>query len=216
MAPHETPHHEMAPADEKSWYSEWDRRLKCWWISLPRPTQGSLGGCIGALALHLGARLEQTLGERPPPAAELSGRCEWLESAALDQLRLPDFPATAGIRFSLPLLPALLPALERLQEQSGARSYQGGAHIQLTTLPRILPRAERAHSSQIPELSMRSGASGHVSGAHSARARIHTEALALGTGVGASVAIVLVAVRLCLGRRTGTSKCTSSRQSLAS
>ena len=45
-----------ARASTSAWVGAWRQSLGCWWGSLPMPTQQQLGGCLGALSLHLGSR----------------------------------------------------------------------------------------------------------------------------------------------------------------
>jgi len=47
--------------DQEEWLDEWRESLECWWGALPLPTQSQVGGCIGALGLHLGR------SPQPPP-----------------------------------------------------------------------------------------------------------------------------------------------------
>lgn len=112
---------EEAPMNEDEWHREWRHRLSCWWVGLPGPTQGDLGHCLGALSLHLGARLEKMIG-RPLPASPRGGAaaesgCEWLE-AATEELQMPDFPKIADFEFSLPPIPRLMPPWTQLQMHS--------------------------------------------------------------------------------------------------
>ena len=110
------------PAGETAWHEEWWQRLGCWFLALPRTTQGRLGPCLGALSLHLGSRLDALLGQRlasstqRPPVPEQG--CEWL-SLESEPLRLPEFPAFEhGLHFSLPPLPRLLPPSWQLELSS--------------------------------------------------------------------------------------------------
>ena len=105
------------PLDERAWHDEWRQRLGCWWIALPNPTQSQLRSCLGALGVHLGARLEglmERIGRAPspqsaPPIPELG--CEWLQSedgfSSLPQL--PDFPEFGHLDLALPPIPRLVP-----------------------------------------------------------------------------------------------------------
>jgi hypothetical protein len=110
-------------AEEQAWHLKWQRRLECWFVALPLPTQTQLGSCFGALSLHLASRFETawrnaqaplggvgqvaegTLPQGATVAAEPG--CEWLED--LRRLQLPDFPELTGVPFTLPPLPRLLP-----------------------------------------------------------------------------------------------------------
>ena len=96
------------------WLAQWRDRFDCWWLALPTPTQTQLGSCLGALALHLGSKLDTIrgahrtplLGSHPgayqPGASQRGGSeavarepgCRWLESA-VDSLAIPSFPAIA-------------------------------------------------------------------------------------------------------------------------
>jgi len=101
-----------AAADEEAWYELWRRRLECWWMGVP--FRSALAPCLGALGLHLSARLDQAVrGADAQRAPQLESGCEWIE----ESVQLPDFPALPqNVDFSLPPLPArLVPSWERLQ-----------------------------------------------------------------------------------------------------
>ena len=113
------------PVTEAAWHEEWRERLGCWWLALPRPTQTSLGQCLGALSLHLGSRLELALGDGTPrltphqTSQQASGGADagggWgggrCGSSVIPTLELPLFPTMDGFQFSLPPIPRLLPQL---------------------------------------------------------------------------------------------------------
>lgn len=83
--------------------ARWRWRMRCWWLALPLLTQAELQRCTGALALHLGSRLEVArhaaqvaLGANPELAATTpegvaEPGCEWILDAP-DRLQLPAFP----------------------------------------------------------------------------------------------------------------------------
>lgn len=110
-----------AQEDEAAWHEEWRQRLSCWWLALPRPMQADLGHCLGALSLHLTARINALVGKSAPHAAStMAGAepgCEWL-MASPEELQLPDFPMLGGLEFSLPPIPMLLPSWEQLRMHS--------------------------------------------------------------------------------------------------
>ena len=98
---------------EAGWFGAWRTSLECWWVTLPIPTQTQLGGCVGAVGLHLSSRFDAALarvgataapGAREGVAAE--SECEWVPQR-LEQLQLPTFPQIDGVRFTLPPLPEL-------------------------------------------------------------------------------------------------------------
>ena len=115
--------------DERAeWMREARWRLGCWLHqSLPASmTEETLGACVGALALHVGSRLDsaftaaQRLLGRSVPTARASLQaaeqgCEWLErTEGLQRLpELPEFPQDA--RFTIPPIPKLLPTWAELQ-----------------------------------------------------------------------------------------------------
>ena len=117
------------------WEEEWRSRITEWFRGLPILTQETLGGCLGAFALHLGGRLDALLGRSTMqgPATTAGGRepshldagCELLEERA--QLEtLPDFPDPPA-RFEVPPLPRLLPSWQQqLQSLAQPRSSRGG------------------------------------------------------------------------------------------
>ena len=104
-----------------SWKHAWDERVDAWWAATP--LQESLRNCLGALGLHLSARLRRGVdlwsyarGTRPPPppAPRIEVACEWVadESHVPDFPPFPEEPPPAGSRrFELPPIPAreLLP-----------------------------------------------------------------------------------------------------------
>lgn len=81
--------------------STWRERFDCWWLALPKPTQAQLGGCLGAVSLHLGSRFDAVLGLPSTKATDSPQECEWLsqrllekESEMLRSLQdTPKFPA---------------------------------------------------------------------------------------------------------------------------
>ncbi len=84
-----------AASDEEGWIDAWQARLGCWWGGLPAPTQHQMGACMGALALHVGSRLDSFLTQAGlPPAApkpQLSAEsgCEWLDDRLYNEFRPP-------------------------------------------------------------------------------------------------------------------------------
>ena len=123
---------DLSPDDNESraWFLAWRKRFDCWYLNLPVPTQTQLSGCMGALALHLGSRLDAAVRvawvsgiERAPrvgtraPTTDGSG-CDWLERPP-EEFTLPEFPPfpeVPGASFVLPPIQRLLPSLQRLQE----------------------------------------------------------------------------------------------------
>ena len=113
---------------EAQWGEAWQRRLECWFMTLPGPTQTQLGSCVGALGLHLASRLDaawrasqsrlglpsETGGARAAAGVAEPG-CTWVnEAASLPQL--PPFPELRlrggqDTRFMLLPLHLLLPLL---------------------------------------------------------------------------------------------------------
>jgi len=96
-------------SQENAWLSAWQQKMECWWLGLAVPTQTDLSGCLGALALHLGSRLEAHLGRiAPRPQAAFTRECEWVGRDTAE-LRLPEFPPLEGLfEYELPPLPRLL------------------------------------------------------------------------------------------------------------
>lgn len=128
----------LDPAAE-AWREEWQRRLEVWWLALPLADQVSLGSCMGALGLHLGARFEaalrgwfELLGRQagssagsPPPAAS---HCEGL----LGETRLPDFPDLPhdALKLVVPIPGRwLLPDWLQLQSRAAQRNAQEEAAV---------------------------------------------------------------------------------------
>ena len=73
-----------AGSDEEAWTEAWNERIGCWFIGLPGAAQQGLGTCMGALALHLGSRLNAAWSSAPMPsvgaalaaAGPVEPRCE--------------------------------------------------------------------------------------------------------------------------------------------
>ena len=129
---------------ERTWLAEWRERVACWYLGLPLPAQRELGGCMGALALHIGSRLDASLHAiralpsrsnafLNAPASTSSARavgaateCEWVADEA--QLKLPAAPAFPAQldTFRLPPIPRLLPSWQRLQSLTRTDSHSVG------------------------------------------------------------------------------------------
>ena len=122
----------LQASSEAVWYEEWRRRLGCWMLALPGPTRFDLVGCLGALTLHLGSRLDLVFldelvgnpGARPN--LEEDPHCKWVETTG-ERLELPRFPTHEQFDFSLPPIPRLLPTSEQLLRLSshGAHWHTG-------------------------------------------------------------------------------------------
>ena len=106
-----------------AWHALWTRRIECWWMALPIFEQEKIGGCLGALGLHLGGRFDAFIrtvaggGSTPKaPAASAEPGCEWISGGGLlGQLELPSFPQLDDtFDLKLPPLPRLVPSWERL------------------------------------------------------------------------------------------------------
>ena len=120
-----------AQVEAEGWASAARRQIGCWLAALPTPTQSQLSGCMGALALHIGSRLDaawraaQTVGA--PLSSGISGGisgvtaepgCEWLEDrSAIGWPQLPTLPAAEGsfMQHVLPIIPRLLPSAAEMQ-----------------------------------------------------------------------------------------------------
>ena len=110
-----------------SWEERWQARFSCWFVALPIPTQSQLGACMGALALHVGSKLDaawRAAGGALGAPANLQGAqpaevgCEWLADGA--ELNLPAFPTfPQDVHFQLPPIPRLLPSLQHVQSMAG-------------------------------------------------------------------------------------------------
>lgn len=113
----------------EDWQAAWRTRLECWFLGLPLPTQTQLGSCMGALALHLGSKLDASwraaqlaLGRTPTAMQQIPARegipetgCEWVRGGGLEMPAIPDLPGDLPSDFRLPPLPQLLPTWQRLQ-----------------------------------------------------------------------------------------------------
>ena len=121
---------------EKAWTNEWRRRFSCWFKSLPGPTKTNLGGCVGALSLHLGSRLtaawraaQSRRGQQLPAAAsalKAEAGCEWIQdkAASLEMPEFPEFPA--DMKFKIPPIPRLIPSWRLLQSSLFRQQRSGG------------------------------------------------------------------------------------------
>ena len=69
-----------------AWHALWTRRIECWWMALPIVEREKIGGCLGALGVHLGGRFDDAFirtvaggGSTPKaPAASAEPGCEWI------------------------------------------------------------------------------------------------------------------------------------------
>ena len=172
-------HSDVGPsAGVEQWLHSGHRRIRCWWVALPMPTQQQLGGCFGALGLHVASRVDASWRATQGPATGASTRaepipagCEWV--AARDTLVLPEFPPlpSTNSQFSLPPLPRLLPSWQQLQSLT-----RNGAALSQTLAS---PGSEAKAQEQI---------------SHSATTGSGLAPLGLGIFVGAGSAMALVAV----------------------
>ena len=147
-----------APTDADGWLEQWEERVGCWWVGLPAPTQTQLGACMGALAIHLGSRLDAawraaqsaigrgaTTAAQQQPAAEPN--CEWISRS--DALELPEFPQLPReLDFALPPIPRLLPSWEQLQ-QLQSRGVRPAGTLEASRAHRDEPHASTASSALV-------------------------------------------------------------------
>jgi|TARA_B100000513_G_scaffold188070_1_gene110884 hypothetical protein len=138
------------------WTAEWHRRVECWWIGLPTPEQSRLGACVGALALHLGSKLDAAwraaavaAGKTFRPSASLSAaaepNCQWLSQ--MDAPRLPGFPDVPidPSQWTLPPIPRMLPSWQRLQALQRPREPMHSQKLMLAhSDERAQPRSRQA------------------------------------------------------------------------
>lgn len=145
----------LATVSADAWLMLWHERLGCWFLALAGPTRTQLRNCIGALGIHVAARLEAAMHDtsaalggaavsQPPADAANRGataaHCKWLDATGV--LRLPEFPPLSWLEDSrrvlaLPPIPKLLPAWQQLQglvERHLATAPQ--PHALATHLPR--------------------------------------------------------------------------------
>lgn len=172
-------------ADTDEWRAAWLDRFEDWWMLTPY--REGLKTCLGALGLHLAARLERlrqaaffaTSGDASPATFSTTqgdAACDWV-SEMDEGLALPDFPPIEHFQFelpSVPLIPRLLPNTERLLGLGG-----GGA-----------PSSRHAPGDTTFSVSNAAGSGAHLYSA--------------GAGAsGAALAIVVVAGLRSLRRRAG-------------
>ena len=104
--------------DERAWHEEWRERIGCWWLALPLLARTDLGQCLGAISLHLGARLDRQLGRAPPMATETEPACEVIRlHTPFSPYVAPRFPHMSEINSSLDVF-FLSGSRERLQSSS--------------------------------------------------------------------------------------------------
>lgn len=119
----------------EAWLAEWERRFECWWLALPVPSQEVWGVCLGALALHLGARLDdawrhaQQLGGSTRGSTRASAiaepGCEWVQKKSFELPQLPALPSES-MHFEMPPIPRLVPTWQRLESLSRVREERMG------------------------------------------------------------------------------------------
>lgn len=128
---------EAGESDGEDFYVEWRDRFECWYTGLAIPTQHKLvGECLGALALHLGTRMDATwkaaqatLGRTAAASSaavssasvSAAAGCEWVGEALEGGVELPALPEFPPIpqSFQLPPIPAnLVPDWRHLQSLS--------------------------------------------------------------------------------------------------
>ena len=115
---------------EEAWLDDWRRRFGCWFRALPARAQSQLQGCAGALALHLGSRIEASLGTARGGGGGSQGvECGWIGEEAPHLRTLPEFPPFPS-NFRLPPLPRLAPLWQRLHAGAGAGGEGTAAHTQ--------------------------------------------------------------------------------------
>ena len=138
---------------ENTWLDETRRRVYCWWLALPLqlPSQRDLGGCVSALALHLGTRLDdawqlgrtaqaQSGTDAARTVSESKAVCEWLslswEGSAIVppkgsqlQIQLPLEPRSRAVPQwqLLPRIPSVLSGWQQLQSLVGPTTQQSTA-----------------------------------------------------------------------------------------
>ena len=149
-------------SSEMAWHAEWRRRLGCWWLTLPGPLQMDLGGCLGALSLHLGGRLDALLRQPTRLAPNAEPGCEWVTEA--EQIELPELPSLGhseegSFGFSLPPIPRLLPSWEELQLHSrlSAPVHGGVLREQLAAFKVLAPARGTDKTTAISGLSTAAG-----------------------------------------------------------
>lgn len=110
------------------WAQAWRARFSCWWLLLPPITRTRLGSCMGALALHIGSKVDGLgIGSSEGAAASPLGEsslgdpgCDWVKEAARE-LALPQLAPA----LPLPPIPSLLPRWWQLQALQGRLSHKG-------------------------------------------------------------------------------------------
>ena len=111
------------------WHESWEHRLNCWWHRIPLASQARLDGCLGALALHLGARLDSALRRATASPVAVGAECAWVgEMLRTDELMLPEFPLLDRVEFSVPLLPELLVPSTRWRQMVSRSGRRGATH----------------------------------------------------------------------------------------
>ena len=144
------------PKSEAAWLNEWRRRLACWYVGLPIPTQTQLGSCMGGLSISLASQLDvawrtaQSLsGHAPPPRGESATEsategCEWLTQGR--HLDLPAFPELSPdlFKLGLPPIPRLRELISDIWGKRGATYGEKGGG--LPPIPRLVPTWQQLQS----------------------------------------------------------------------
>ena len=182
----------LGSADESSssWLQRWRHHLSCWFVALPAPTQSQLGSCLGALALHVGSKLDASwhaaqlaLGRAVRPARStrlLGAKCGFVQDGTLELPAFPEFPE--GLNgFTMPPIPRLVPNWQQLQSAAGGRIRDAQADVTAALAPEVVRRADRA-------------------------AWRGARSFAVGGGTGACAGVIVASVLLLFGRARPSSK----------
>ena len=144
--------------ESDEWFRTWVDDLEEWWHGLPMVDQRTLGDCLGAFGLHVGARFDAAYRAwrkpkmTPPlkPRAEAARRddCppfdEWAAYPARVLPEFPEFPSSFELKMPAVPIPRLLPHWKRLQSLQGP------------TLSQAAPGSSGVGSST-PQVSLRRG-----------------------------------------------------------
>ena len=198
-------------AGEDAWEAEWRRRVACWWIGLPLPSQQQMGACIGALSLSLGSKLDAAWrsargggggiggggggggggGTRAQLSAVEPG-CDWVNMESTSLPSVPEMPSQ--FKWTLPPIPRLIPTLRELQSFNRQHPHLARSAIDQRASREASREASRDASRDVSRDASREGS-------HHAQASILGMSAAVGIAIGALFALGVTTMGVSTMRR---------------
>ena len=179
-------------------------KVKCWFTALPDANKFTLANCMGALALHMGSKLDMMFGGAPKQAAQGAGECEWVSEGELALPELPAFPDFTWNGFGVPPIPRLLPSWEHLHSLAPV----GGEGYTAAALEQYIAGAREQYTAAVLELEQRAAdaqpeTAQQLADAQQQLAEASWTPFALGAGVGLSAGAAVSLGVLAMRRRLG-------------